>query len=127
MLNSARAPLCSVPESVSPALATAVMAAALAVEVCSACAEPANLGLCHAFSCQLGVLPLEAPNAMNRDAHSGMYHETTPRAERERGRVKAPTPKRAPGKQKQRAQRKRARVNARRREAERAIPQLVAA
>lgn len=125
MLNSARAPLCSVPESVSPALATAVLAAALAVEVCLACTEPANLGLCHTEECRRAVLPQVKVPSMNRDAHSGMYHETRSRTERER--VATPTPKRAPGKKKQKAQLKRARVKARRREVELALPELVAA
>lgn len=63
------------PRGISGALAAALVAAGT-VDLCPACAEPANSGLCHSDRCRRQVLPADARSPLGRDAHSGMYHET---------------------------------------------------
>ena len=63
------------PGRISRELAAAVAAAAT-IEVCPACAEPANSGLCHSDRCRRQVLPRGIKSPLGLDSHSGKYHET---------------------------------------------------
>jgi hypothetical protein len=59
----------------------AVLAAIATAPVCSACAEPANRGLCHSEKCEGQVLPQLKESALKKDAHSGRWIEVTAAAE----------------------------------------------
>ncbi len=60
----------------TPALAAAIAIAAL-IDLCPACAEPANSGLCHSERCRRQVLPQMKQSALARDTHSGKHAAPT--------------------------------------------------
>lgn len=87
---------------VSRELAAAVAAAAT-IELCPACLEPENAGLCHSDRCRRAVLPADIRSPL-RDAHSGPWRDVAKREPPESAAVR---------KARRRDERKRARQRAR--------------